>query len=130
MRWTTEKKATWIKTRLAFGAIHTHRVMRGADTHHDHGFARTWHIRWYRLTVNRRGQLVNKLEEHQNAGWRCFSLTKAVRMAKEGRAPADWLHRNPGINGFRADSVFLQTRGILPPYVIDILFDRLRNRAA
>ena len=142
MRWTTEKKQAWIRTRLAFGPVYTHRIVRAKPVcfvlktlapanglraaRTEDGIAyNTYGIAHYHLVVNSKGQIVNKpfiLAERQSRNFNFCSIFKAVAFS---RAYKVW-----GTFGLpNWPTIELQTRGILPPHVIDILFDRLRNPA-
>ncbi len=131
MKWTTEKKATWIKTRLAFGPIYTRRVQRADDVGWSNykagstGFQKMWGISVGVLVVNKKGQLIHKVRtprsRHADVVWRCCSLIAAVRFVK--------LYDDRVLDPAGTQTtVNLQTRGVLPDHVVDILFDRLREQ--
>jgi hypothetical protein len=128
MRWTTEKKKLWIKTRLAFGPIYVCRIrvgLTGVKFGSDKfGQVPVYLILFGTLHVNRRGQIVSTrvLEWPDNTSVvypAYYSVCKAVTEAKKIVAVL--------YQGRVCPSVSLQTRGILPDHVIDILFDRLRG---
>ena len=85
------------------------------------------------LHVNKRGDIVASRRARDKWGHTIsypgtfYSVVKAARLAAEITDTSETT--SPGTYSFPVcPSINLQTRGILPPHVIDILFDRLRSR--
>lgn len=116
---STEQKVLWIKAVLAFrGTISVHRVSRiksqAFQLPGGYGRQKTYAVVPGHIAVNRKGQLVHRTGSSGCLGYYavCSSVFKAFERSRDvsGSSP-------------------LQTRGILPDHVIDILFDRLRQPA-
>ena len=84
------------------------------------------------LHVNKRGDIVASRRARDKWGHLVshpgtfYSVVKAVRLAAGITDTSETT--SPGTSFPVCPSTNLQTRGILPPHVIDILFDRLRTR--
>jgi hypothetical protein len=137
MRWTTEKKKLWIKTYLATGGqVYVHRIRKGL-TNVTFGITKTGMMPLYEITfgvlhANKRGDIVasrrakNRWGQLVSYPGSFYSVVKAVQLAARITDTSETT--SPGASFPVRPSISLQTRGILPPHVIDVLFARLRER--